>query len=269
MSMNSACAGLSLLVFAACSSQHAATPQNVAGIGGTRIIIELGQHLGWIGLAPLPARDEQSWLPVDTHAALVMLPAEDLVDRPTVSAIDTTGHVARLTPSTMQVQVPYGCDDNKLDAIVFTGDKLAPGPVWLLPPDAPASWHPKPLAIATPVEASETRRRDTVGPLALELERTDGTHGTLKIMRGGRAIHVRKIERAEMEGAPSTPLDFRQPGVAIPVPVAAWSIAEGGPILLVLQVPSYEGLSLHSILVEDSGGRELGAMETYLYRCAF
>lgn len=269
MSMNRAVAGLSLLLVSACSSQHAATPQNVAGGGGSRVVIEPGRDLGWIGLAPLPARDERSWLPVDAHAALVTLPAEKLVDRPAVTAIDRAGHVARLTPGTVQIKVPYGCDDNKLDAIALSGDKLTPGAVWLLPPDAPASWHPKSLAIATPVEASETRRRDTVGPLALELERTDGTHGTLTIVRGGRAIHVRKIERAEMEGAPSTPLDLRQPGVAIPVPVAAWSIAEGGPILLVLQVPSYEGLSLHSILVEDSGAREIGAMETYLYRCAF
>jgi hypothetical protein len=75
-----------------------------------------------------------------------------------------------------------------------------------------------------------------------------------------------------MAGADADPLDLAPPGVAIPVPVAAWSIGpggDGGPILLVLQVPSYEGVHLTSILVEADRARELSAMAVDLYRCAF
>jgi hypothetical protein len=57
--------------------------------------------------------------------------------------------------------------------------------------------------------------------------------------------------------------------VAIPVPVAAWSVADGGPIVLVLEVPTYEGLQLTSLLVEADGARKLPAMSQYLYSCAF
>jgi len=70
-----------------------------------------------------------------------------------------------------------------------------------------------------------------------------------------------------MEGADPAPLDFQHPGVAIPEPVPAWSFVDGGPILLVLQVPSYEGLT--PILVESDAAREIPAMAAYLYRCAF
>jgi hypothetical protein len=139
----------------------------------------------------------------------------------------------------------------------------------LLPPAAPATWSPRSVAIASPVAATEVRRRDTVGPLSLELERTDGAQGTLKIVRGGRTLHTIAIARGEMEGADPAPLDLRHPGVAIPAPVAAWSFADDGPILLVLLVPSHEGVHLKPILVEDAGARELPKLATYLYRCAF
>jgi hypothetical protein len=72
-----------------------------------------------------------------------------------------------------------------------------------------------------------------------------------------------------MEGADPDPLDFQHLGVAIPEPAPAWSFVDGGPILLVLQVPSYEGLHLTPILVESDAAREIPAMAAYLYRCAF
>jgi hypothetical protein len=53
------------------------------------------------------------------------------------------------------------------------------------------------------------------------------------------------------------------------VPVAAWSFADHGPILLVLVVRSYEGVHIKPILVEDNGARELPDMGMYLYQCAF
>jgi hypothetical protein len=82
-------------------------------------------------------------------------------------------------------------------------------------------------------------------------------------------IHTVEISRGEMNGAAPTPLDLRRPGVAIPEPAGAWSFGEGGPVLLVLLVPSYEGVHLQPFLVEEAGARELPAMARYLYRCAF
>jgi len=166
--------------------------------------------------------------------------------------------------------VPYGCEHNRLDAIAFTGAQLAPGPVWLLPRGAPARWRPRPIAIeVAPEPASEAHRVDRVGPLTLELARTDATHATLAIAVGKRVLGSFPIERAAMAGADPGPLDLREPGVAIPMPVAAWSIADAGPILLVLLVRHYDGVRLWPILVEQGGARELPDMARYLYQCAF
>ncbi len=265
-------AALLLLAAAACSSQPAPgpqnVPQNVASAAGPRVTIAPDQPLGWIGFAPRPARDPSDWIPAGSGAVLVPLPADGLATGTTLSAIDTADRITRVTAGA-PAKVPYGCDDNQLDVLAFTGAPSAPGAVWLLPPAAPPSWSPRSLAIASPVTATEDRRRDTVGPLSLELARTDRTRGTLAIVRDGRTLHTLAISRGEMEGADAGPLDLRSPGVGIPAPVAAWSLAETGPILLVLLVPSYEGLHLKPLLVEADRARELPAMASYLYRCAF
>ncbi len=273
--MNRVRAALLLIVAAACSSQPAPVPQNapqnVANAASPRVTIAPDQALGWIGIAPRPARDAGDWIPAGAQAVIVPTPADGLVAGATLSAIDVTGRVRRVTAGA-PAKVPYGCDDHQLDVLGFTGEPAAPGPVWLLPPGAPASWRPGALPITSPVAATEARRRDTVGPLSLVLERTDRpdpTHGTLTIVRDGRTLHTAAISRGEMEGAAAAPLDLRHPGIAIPTPVAAWSFADGGPILLVLLVPSYEGLHLKPILVEHDGARELPAMTSYLYTCAF
>jgi hypothetical protein len=256
------------LVVAACASQPAAPPRNAASSGSSRITIAPDQALGWIGIAPRSKPEPGDWIPAAAQAVLVPMPAAGLAAGATLSAIDTAGRVTRVTAQA-PTKVRYGCDQNQLDVLAFTGERSAPGPVWLLPPRAPAEWKPAPLAIVSPASATETRRRDTVGPLALELVRSDSARGTLAIAREGRTIYTAPIVRDAMAGAELDPIDLRQPGVAIPVPVAAWSLGEGGPILLVLQVPSYEGLHLTPILVEADRAREVPAMATYLYRCAF
>jgi hypothetical protein len=266
-------AELLLLVAAACSSSqpagavHGAAPP-VAAAAGPEVAIAPGQALGWIGIAPRPERDLGDWIPAGAQAAVIPMPVEGLAAGTALSMIDRTGKVARVTAGAPE-KIRYGCEDNQLEVLPFAGARSAPGPVWLLPPSAPASWKPAPLAIATPVSASETKRRDTVGPLSLELARTDATHGSLTISRDGRALGSIAIERADMEGADPSPLDFRETEVAIPVPVAAWSLAEGGPFLLVLFERSYEGMHLRPILVEAGGIRELRELATYLYDCAF
>lgn len=256
------------LVVAGCGAQSASVPQNAAPAASSHLTIAADQALGWIGIAPLPARDLGSWIPAGSQAVIVPTPARGLAAGLTLSAVDSNGSVAKVTAGA-PAKVPYGCDNNQFDALAFTGNRLAPGPVWLLPPSAPASWSPRPLPIALRVAATEASRRDTVGPLSLELVRTDGTHGTLTILRAGRAIHTVAIERGEMYGADPSPLDFRSTGVAIPEPVAAWSFAGGGPILLVLLEPEHEGVNLTTILVEDNGARTPPGMGHYLYECAF
>jgi hypothetical protein len=264
-SVRNACAAALWLV-SACASQPAPPPQNA--VKGDRLTIAPDQALGWIGIAPRADRDPDDWVPAGAQAVLVPMPVEGLAAGATLSAIDTAGRTTQLGGAAA-TKVPYGCDGNQLDVLAFTGSKLTPGPVWLLPPSAPASWRPSPLAIVSPVAATEARRRDTVGPLSLELERTDAMRGTLAIARDGRVVHRTAITRSLMDGADPDPLDFQQPGVAIPVPVAAWSLVDNGPILLVLRVQSYEGMHLAAILVESDSAREVAALATYLYRCAF
>lgn len=255
---------------AACGPQPGSTeaPRNTAGSSSPRLSIAPDQPLGWIGIAPRAARGTD-WIPASNHAVLLPTPAEGAPSG-ALTAIDTAGKVARVTAAG-PVQVLYGCDNTSIDALAFAGAPLAPGAVWLLPPGAPPTWNPRALPIAVAVSGAEARRRDTVGPLALELERTGPTRGTLAIQRGGRSLHTLPFERADMEGADPAPLDLRGGGVAIPAPVAAWALAEGevAPILLVLLSLSYEGSYLQAILVEDAGARVLPALETYLYRCAF
>jgi len=258
-----------LLLAAACGSQPPAVAQNVAEPAPSSAVISPDQPLGRIGIAPLATRDAGSWIPAGPQAVLVVMPAEGIAAGAALTAIDTAGRSAPVTAAA-PAKVPYGCDGQALDVLAFTGPRLQPGPVWLLPPRPPAAWAPRPLAIASPAgPATEARRRDTVGPLALELARTDATHGTLTIARAGRVLHTAAFERGAMEGADPRPLDLRGPGIAIPVPVAAWAVAEGGPILLVLLVSSYEGASLRPILVQDGGTRELPDLASYLYQCAF
>ena len=259
-------------MLAACAAPLAAPPHHATPAAPRAISAD--QPLGWIALAPRPvgaAREVGDWLPVGAHM-LVPRPTEGsvgLAAGDALAVIDTAGAIAHVTVGA-PIRLPYGCDRNQLDAIALTGERLAPGVLWLLPAGASASWQPRPLAIATGVESGPARRRDTVGPLELELVRRDDTHATLAISRSGRLVHTAPITRVAIAGADAEPLDLGGGGVAIPAPVAAWSIGLGtGAILLVLQVPAYEGTHLTPILVEPDRAREVTAMAVYLYRCAF
>lgn len=253
-------------LLAACTT--GSTLQNVAGPAAPSVVITPEQPIGWIGLAPRPSRDAGDWVPAGAPSLVVPMPAAGLTTGTTLPAIDSRGRVEHVTAGA-PAKLPYGCDNQQLDVLTFTGERFAPGVVWLLPPAAPATWRPTALAIVSPVAATPTRRRDTVGPLSLELTRSDATHATLAIARGGRVVHTAEIERPAMDGADLGPLDLQHPGIAIPEPVAAWSVADGGPILLVLEVPSYEGVQLTPFLIESDHARALPAMATYLYQCAF
>jgi hypothetical protein len=253
---------------AACAGPASAPPHNAARDTGEPTAIAPGHPLGWIGIAPRTTPEPGDWLPAGPQAVIVPLPTEGLATGALLSAIDAAGHVLHVTAGAPS-KLPYGCDQHQLDVVALAGGRATPGPVWLLPPEVPASWQPRALEIGAPVAVGEASRRDAVGPLVLQLTRSDATHGTLAIARGGRTIYTAPIAREPMEGAPAEPLDFRHPGVAIPVPAAAWSLGAGGAILLALRVASYEGTHLTPILVEADRARELTAMAVYLYSCAF
>ncbi len=254
------------LAFLACSAPR--EPLTNTASTGTAIRIAPTEPLGWLGLAPA-AKDGTilpRHVPVSAAHPLVTLGERDAYPA-SVDAIATTGGLQKFTlgPS---AEVPYGCDEHKLEVTTFTGPRLTPGAVWLLPPSRPTSWQPAPLSIASRT-ATAAQRTYAIGPLTLDLVRTADLRGTLTIRRDGTPIHTAPFERHLMEGADPGPLDLVEGGPGIPEPVAAWAIAEGGPILLVLTQPGYEGTTLRPVLVEASSARAIEAMEIYLYSCAF
>src|SRR5687768_14124066 len=85
-----------LWLVAACASQPAAPPHNAVSGAAARLTIAPDQALGWIGIAPRPARDPGDWVPAGRQAVLVPMPAEGLAAGMALSAIDGAGHTARV-----------------------------------------------------------------------------------------------------------------------------------------------------------------------------
>lgn len=230
------------------------------------------QPLGWLGFGTTAARgdDGPSYAPASAAHALVAT-ATDPALPARVEVVPGRGAVEAFTRGE-RTKVPYGCDGNQLEVTAFDGPRIAPGVAWILPPGRPASWAPAPLAI-TSRTATAGRRGYTIGPLAVELERTAPLAGTLTIARDGGVIHRQPFDRVVMDGADDAPIDLTFGGPGVPEPAAAWALAGAGasgePILLVLLVPGYEGVSLHALVVEASAARGLDAMSQYLYACAF
>lgn len=261
--------GLGLGV-AACGGAQPQAPSNVAPPAG--LTIPPTQPLGWLGLAPAPAGESElpSYLPVHATFPLIVTPALMDLQAPQLSAIGTSGKLTTYQPA-VTTQIPFGCDNNELEVTPFIGKRLPPGVAWILPPGAPSTWKPEALPVRVVASAPE-QARFTVGALGLELARATDTTGTLSITHAGRTIYTQPFERSLMDGAPpeASVLDLRErdlPG--IPSPVGAWSIVPGGPILLALHTPGWEGSSLSALIVEDERARTADALTTYLYRCAF
>jgi hypothetical protein len=260
-----------LAALAACGSPRAAEPpRNVAPEPG--LAISPTQSLGWLGLVPAPTGDSElpSYLPVHAQFPLVLSPPLSGRVEQRVSAIGTSGKLTTYKPAA-KTQITFGCDNNTLEVTPFIGKRLPPGVAWILPYDAPSTWQPEALALRVEANAPE-RARFTAGPLVIELARTAATTGTLALARGGRTLYTQPFERSTMDGAPPEALaidltERDMPG--IPSPIGAWSIVPGGPILVALHTPGWEGSSLSALLVEDDRVRTADALTTYLYRCAF
>jgi hypothetical protein len=257
-----------MAALAACGSSPAPAPENRAPVGAG---IALDAELGWLGIAPVDKREPGDWRV--EGPATVYLPARPAkAARPvTFTAVDTQGATAQVIGAGEQ-QLPYGCDDGRLDAIALdpipgARARLAPGVVWVLPTSAPASWVPRPIGIRA-AAASETRRRYTAGPLVFELERVADRKGTLAITWNGRPVYTRPFERDERTGGETTPIDLAGHGVGVIEPIAAWQIVDGA-ILVAFAQPSYEGLHVHAALVTPTAGATRDDVGFYLYQCAF
>jgi hypothetical protein len=255
-----------LVMLAACGGGAAPVAPANTTQAGPRLAIARGQAMGWLGIAPVGA-PAHAWQPVGP--ATVYLPADGTPAELAVAAIDAKGTTAAIR-STGRVEIPYGCDGNQLAAQAFAGAPgLAPGAVWILPPNLPATWHPTALAIAT-TQATTAARRYAAGPVTIELARADATHGSVALAWRGKVVHRGAFERTYMDGADRTPIDLTDGGIGVPEPIAAWQLGgERGAVLLVLYTQSYEGLHLRVIRVDEDGGRDEDAMATYLYQCAF
>lgn len=257
---------LAVALASACShrSAPAQPPGNVAIVGAS-VQLEPTQALGWIGLGTLRATDN-SWIPVSTQIGALTLTDDPLPPRVTV--VPRSG-AAQLLSVGNSIPLPYGCDNNQLGVRPLSGVRIAAGPAWILPPDAPPDWRPGALALTTP-QRDPTHRSHVASTLVFDLVRRDPSHATLTITRDGTKVFDSVYERAVMDGADlSAALDLAETVPGIPEPVAAWSFAPAGPFLVVLLVPGYEGVTLQPILIEDTSARLVEGMEIYLYSCAF
>lgn len=181
--------------------------------------------------------------------------------------IDHSGRIATVATGAPEA-LPYGCDDNQLGVVPFRGASLAPGAVWILPDPPPRTWHPVALQIAARGGTS-VRRAFEIGPIRLVLARSgDPQRGTLTFSRGDRVLATEGIERAGMAGD-DAPLDLMREGPGVPAPVAAWAIGEGGPIVVALVTPGYEGIHLSGWMIERDHAREVPELGSYWYQCAF
>jgi hypothetical protein len=265
---------LAVVALAACSGDpkppvEAPTPNPVVARPAMAALPSDGE-LGELAIAPLPKRDLGSWIPQGTVPILVEHGLrEGKGPAPSWLAIDAAGAETRLTYGA-RVQLPYGCDNGQLSATTLDGAraKLAPGLLWLRS-TSHAAWAPMPVKVVEVPGATADRRAYQVGDGRIELVRQQPTRGVATIT-WKRARQALPFERSDMEGADNkTPMDLSNPGVAQPVPEAAWSFAAGEAVLIVFRVPGYEGVQFKAVVLGFATAREVATMGPYLYHCAF
>lgn len=269
------------------SSSSASSPSKIVSpapkpIAGPPYTLPGAEPLGWLAVAPvaLAAADGDRaayWLPADDSAALMLLP--DGTPQPPrgtqVLAVPMRGEPMKLVVGERR-SVRYGCDDNQLDAVALYGpagtaaEPLPPsGPVWILPNTSrAAAWKPSGLEVA-PAELSPDKRMWTVGPLTFALTVRDRSHATFTAGIGAAWLMQRDLERPLMAGADDVRIDLTQDVPGMPQLAGAFSMEPGGPIVVILATPGYEGTQLSTLLYDGAGLREVEAMQRYLYACAF
>ncbi len=256
---------LALALVGCGSAPPSSTPSNVSTSTATTVD---AQSLGWIGLASAKVHGDTVPAYVSTNPKHPLVVYADAATLPaSVRAIGVDGGVQMFT-KTGTVQVPYGIEQNVLEVTAFAGPWLTPGVAWVMPPSAPASWQPRPLEIRLGA-ANETQASFGIGELAFELRRTEPLAGELRIERNGRVLHRERFVRTLMEGADPSPINVSVEGPGVPRPIGAWSLVDGGPLLLVTLHPGYEGVTMRGWLVDADRVRVIEAMEQYLYYGAF
>ena len=226
-------------------------------------------ELGELAIMPAPTRDLGSWLPQGTFPFLVTgVLREGKGPPPSWLAIDGAGAETPLTYGET-AHVKYGCDNGELMVDKLDGNAaLRPGLLWLRP-TSHAAWAPMPVKLVEVPGAKADRRAYQVGDGRIELVRQQPTRGVVTIT-WKRARQALPFERSDMEGADNkTPMDLSNPGVAQPVPEAAWSFAAGEAVLIVFRVPGYEGVQFKAVVLGFATAREVATMGPYLYHCAF
>ena len=264
------------------------TPVGNSGAGtpafSATLTIDAAQSFGWLGLAPAPPSngadaglDAPYWAPHGVVSPAVV-PGQDpkLADGTRVTVVPSRGApVALVTGAPTKIQ--FGCDQNELEVVPLVTPatidqnmpvRFPPGIVWILPVDAPKEWHPRALAV-TPGPRRVDEARWSIGSLELVATKISRMKVALAVFANGTQLTRTQGEKYVMDGADDSPVDLSadgDPGVSFPI--AAYEIVPGGPVLLVLFTPGYEGISIATRLVQASGTRETDA-SLGLYLCAF
>ena len=268
-SLTSAALGLALL-FAACGPSPVVTPvvESVESVAAASSwnprSLAPGAAPGLMAFAHLNTPDTN--LPIVVTGDGAPLPTGTLLQ-----AYGGTGlrFEVRAEP---QKQYRYGCDGGSTlmqeFATTTASLDIPAGVAWLVKQPVPA-W----MSIeAVPIETSSTKvaRDMAAGPLHISQQMKDSGNGEMVIEVDDRLVGRVPFEFAIMSGfEDQVSLDLRdEKMVGIPMPIAVWLLAPGGPALMAVRTNGYEGMSIATYLVGATSVDLVESLSTYLYNCA-
>jgi hypothetical protein len=223
---------------------------------------------GWMAFS-VATRTEKAaaWLPHATEPRIaVVTEAWDRVAAGTqVSAIGASERTA--ATFLRGSEELYGCDGRREHMALFRpGKALAPGLVWLLPPDRAAEASVLPIR---ELAVTPTQRSWEVAGLRLTAERMSKLQGKLSILKGSAHRDSMAFSKGEMEGSDRGPIDLSSSAeIGVPLPAGAFRLAKAGPVVVVLVARTYEGFTF-SLVVQQGDDIQLRKDVEYLYYCAF
>lgn len=255
-------------LLAACSSSATTAPPPVQN---ATVAPRIPTDLGSLVIVTASARTDgvPAFVPIKTPYPIVD-PTAKLAANTTANVVDARGASGTFT-SSAPAKIAYGCDGNQLDVTPLAGTAtLSPGVAWALVDRSVRPSASAPIIVTMPAKAAYG-----FGDLSITVERDakKQDHGQLRFTVNDTTVADVPFERQLMDGADASMkiLDMREGGPAIPVALAAWSIDGSGhaPYLVAIERPGWEGTTLEAWLVEARSAKQLEAMTTYLYQCAF
>ncbi|MEZ4365126.1 MAG: hypothetical protein R2939_02420 [Kofleriaceae bacterium] len=262
----------SSLVLGVVGCGGATTPAAVghqAGPSSPSLVVEPSQVRGALAYAPAPVDGERDDLmPTSADPTIVEDTATTSLRGP-VLALPSRGAAVEVTAGAPRT-IRHGCDGNTLEVTPWAGaGAVAPGLVWLAPQPWPAGWAPAAVEIeAEP--ATQAAHRYRAGRLGVEVTALGPREGELRLRFDDVERMVAPLSQDAMDGAELPPLDLRPPrDVGEPAPIAAWSLAPAGPVVVVMYTEGFEGFVLDSYLVDERGATRLEQLGGGLYYCAF